>query len=166
MAIDPQVYKQTMGQWCAGVTVVTTLNQTQPYGMTANSFISVSINPLLVLVSIDHKAQIHSMIRNSGFFAVNILKAEQLELGKRFAGLYKDIMDRFEGVAYDTAVTGAPVLPGVIGWVDCNVHTTYEAGDHTLYIGEVVAAEGPGGADPLLYYNRTWGIFSPLPENG
>lgn len=164
MTIDPQVYKRTMGQWCAGVTVVTTVNDGVPYGMTANSFISVSINPLLVLVSVDHKAQIHGLITRSQVYAVNILKAEQVDWGKRFAGLMKEIVNRFEGIDYQVAVTGSPVLPGVIGWVDCRLYTAQEVGDHTLFIGEVLAAEGPGGAEPLLYYNRQWGIFADLPS--
>jgi len=159
MSLDPQVYKQTMGQWATGVTVVTTFTEARYYGMTANSFISVSINPLLVLVSIDHKAQIHSLITKSQIFAVSILNATHSEWGKRFAGFDKEITDRFAGIAFETAVTGAPVLPGVIGWVDCRVYSTYEVGDHTLFIGEVLAAEGPGGADPLMYFNRAWGTF-------
>ncbi|MBC7872136.1 MAG: flavin reductase family protein [Chitinophagaceae bacterium] len=162
MSLDPQIYKQTMGQWATGVTVVTTIADGTYYGMTANSFISVSINPLLVLISVDHKAQIHPLITQSQVFAVSILNAAHIEWGKRFAGFNKDVMDRFEGIPFETAVTGSPVLPGVIGWVDCRLYTTYEAGDHTLFVGEVLAAEGPGGADPLLYFNRVWGTFKAL----
>ncbi len=158
--MDDQTFKEALRQWVAGVTVVTTKHDDTLHGMTASSFTSVSLNPHLILVALGKHLYTHELIEKSGIFAANILHTGQLEWAKRFAGMYPDIEDRFFDIDHTTAKTGAPILPGVVAWVDCQVEHAYAAGDHTIYVGRVVAAAGSGGNDPLLYHNRTWGKFA------
>lgn len=160
--MDDQTFKEALRQWVAGVTIVTTEADGMKHGMTASSFTSISLNPHLILVSLGQHIFTHSLIQKSGFFAANILHTSQLDWAKRFAGMHPEIEDRFFDIDHTTAQTGAPILPGVIAWVDCEVEHAYPAGDHTLFVGRVLAAAGPGGHDPLLYYSRTWGHFAPL----
>ncbi len=162
MAIDPQTYKQAMAQWASGVTVVTTrLPDGEIKGMTASSFTSVSINPYLILVCVAKKLYTHEVLLQSDVFAVNILNSTQAEIAQIFAGMRPDITDRFTHVGYSTSETGSPILPDVAGWLDCKKYQVVDAGDHTIFIGEVVSAYGSTDKSPLIYFNRQWGSFAP-----
>jgi flavin reductase (DIM6/NTAB) family NADH-FMN oxidoreductase RutF len=165
MSLDPNLFKKVMAQWSSGITIVTTAFDGHWQGITANSFSSVSLNPPLVAVSIDKKLYTHSFLERSGIFAVNILGADQVQWGKLFAGFFPEIEDRFAGIEFQTAITGSPILADVIGWVDCQVRHSYDAGDHTIFVGDVVAGDTPRDAVPLVYHNRTWGQFVNLPED-
>lgn len=154
--IEPQIFKDILSHWASGVTVVTTMEGQQRVGMTASSFSSVSVTPSLILVCIAKKLHTHQAITRSGFFAVHILNVTQVELGMRFAGMIPAITDRFQGLATQTAATGAPIISGVLGWLDCRVYGAYEGGDHTIFVGEVMAGESNERTAPLLYYHRNW----------
>ncbi|MEZ4735114.1 MAG: flavin reductase family protein [Caldilineaceae bacterium] len=154
--IDPQIFRNTLSHWASGVTVVTTHDGTQHVGMTASSFSSVSIDPPQILICVAKKLHTHQAIQASGFFAVHILKTTQLEWGMRFAGMIPEVTDRFEGITVQTAITGAPILPDVLGWLDCQLRHAYEGGDHTIFVGEVVASNSNDDGMPLLYYHRHW----------
>ena len=163
MTVDPQSYKQLLANWASGVTVVTSFFEGERVGLTASSFSSVSLEPPLVLVCIANRLYTHAFIARSGVFAVNLLSAPQVELGKRFAGFYKEIVDRFADLQCSQSVTGSPLLPGTLAWLDCRVYQAYAGGDHTIYVGEVLAgAVNDSDNSPLLYHNRTWGQFRPL----
>ncbi|NJN79649.1 MAG: hydroxymethylglutaryl-CoA lyase [Anaerolineales bacterium] len=108
------------------------------------------------MVSLDKKLFTHNVIAESGFFAVNVLSARQLELGMRFAGMKPEIKDRFAGLQTHTAVTGSPLLPDSLAWVDCTVWSTYDGGDHTIFVGEVKDIFVSDADMPLLYHNRLW----------
>ena len=101
-------------------------------------------------------ARAHDAIEQSGYFAVNILGMEQKEWGMRFAGLQPEVTDRFQGIEWIEAQTGAPILPGVLGWLDCQLRHSLASGDHTIFVGEVAACEVGEGGMPLLYYSRDW----------
>ncbi len=158
--VERQMFKEVMAHWSSGVTIVTTCQDTTAVGMTASSFTSVSLWPPQILICVDHKANTHAAIRQSGYFAVNLLGIEQLEWAMRFAGLQPAITDRFEGIAWFTAETGAPILPGVLGWLDCRLSQAFVCGDHTIFVGDVVtcstANELSDDGAPLLYYRRAW----------
>ncbi|HEX8682173.1 MAG TPA: flavin reductase family protein [Ardenticatenaceae bacterium] len=156
MAIDIQAFKVAMSQFATGVTVLTTRHEGQNAGITANAFCSVSLDPPLVLVCVDRRLSTHDAIAQSGIFAINILSLLQMEWGDRFAGRYPAILDRFDGIEFTTAVTGSPILPGCLSWVDCTLRHAYEGGDHTIFVGEVVAVDVTGGDPPLLYHDRRW----------
>lgn len=162
MAVDPQNFKQTLAQWASGVTVVTTcMEDGTPKGMTASAFSSVSAEPPLILVCISKNLITHDAIEKSGFFAVNILARSQEDWGKLFAGMMPEIEDRFADIDTITAETGAPILPDVLGWLDCRVHNQVDGGSHSIFIGEVLAADESGEGQPLMYFNRSWGTFAP-----
>jgi flavin reductase (DIM6/NTAB) family NADH-FMN oxidoreductase RutF len=156
MYIEPQAFKGVMAHWASGVTIVTSCQANTPVGMTVSSFTSVSLQPPQILVCINLQALTHSAIAGSRCFAVNLLSLGQRDWGARFAGLQPEIVDRFGGIRYSVALTGAPILPGVLAWLDCRVQHAFVSGDHTVFIGDVVAGEAYSNTAPLLYYNRDW----------
>lgn len=156
MPVESQVFKNCLAQWASGVTVVTSADGDQRVGITASSFTSVSLEPPRILICVDKRLYTHTLIERSQVFAVNILSEDQLELGMRFAGLLPELADRFAGIECSTAVTGAPILPGGLAWLDCRLVYAYEGGDHTIFVGEVEAAHAQEPGDPLLYYSRQW----------
>lgn len=146
---DSTEFRRVMGMFATGVTVVTTLTQEgRPHGLTANAFMSVSLDPPLVLVSIDKKTETHAHLRAAGRFCVNVLRETHKELSDKFASKSPD---KFEGVAYRTEATGSPVLEDALAWIDCEVAQAYEGGDHTLFLGKVVAL-GRSEGSPLLFF--------------
>ena len=156
MTFHPNDFKRAMSQFASGVTVVTTKHGDTPIGITASSFTSLSLDPPLVIVSLDKKLFTHNVIAESGFFAVNVLSARQLDLGMRFAGMKPEIKDRFAGINVRTAATGSPILPNSLAWVDCKVWNMYDGGDHTIFVGEVKDLSVSDYDMPLLYHNRLW----------
>jgi flavin reductase (DIM6/NTAB) family NADH-FMN oxidoreductase RutF len=124
-----------------GVYVVTTRLGEKINGMTAAWVAQVSLNPLLVMVSIAPSRYSHTLIKESGIFAINVLTAEQVELGKRFGYKSGRKIDKFAGLDYLAAGSGAPVLPQAYAYLDLKLVQTYTAGDHTLFVGEVMEAK-------------------------
>ena len=151
MAVDTATFRDVLGQWPSGVTVVTTLADGAWHGMTASSFSSVSADPPLVSVALLKKIYTHELFQNSGVFGVNILAKDQTEIGKRFAGMNPEITDRFDGLDVQTAETGVPLLSQSVAWLDCKILHMYDGGDHTIFVGEVERATARS-ARPLLYY--------------
>ena len=144
--MEDRLFRDAMGKFATGVTVVTTKLEEGPHGMTANAFMSVSLDPKLVVVSIGHKARFLSKVRESQKFAVNILTAEQKEMSMVFAGQLKDEVEiNFEELA------GLPVLPGALAQVSCEVVSEYVEGDHTLFIGKVLDIKLNDG-EPLIFF--------------
>jgi len=156
MAFNPEFFKDAMAQWASGVTIVTTQWNGEKFGLTASSFTSVSLEPPLVSVALANSLYTLALVQQSGLFAVSLLASDQIDLGMRFAGMIPDIEDRFEGLDYTVAVTGCPVIPGNLAWLDCRVFHSFEAGDHTIFIGQVLEAGARSDGQPLLYYNRDW----------
>ena len=155
---DQTQFRRVMGQFATGVSVVTTSSEEgKPHGLTVNAFMSVSLEPPLVLISIDKKAETHPLLLEARRFCVNILSEDQKSISDKFASKQAD---KFEGLSYRTGATGAPILDGAIAWIDCTVVETYEGGDHTLFLGEVKDLEARGGK-PLLFYG---GKYHRLPD--
>lgn len=150
MSIDEFRFRQALGHFASGVTVVTTEHEGKLYGMTVSSFASVSLKPPLILICIDNQLNTHAAISVSARFAVNILEQNQEHLSRRFA-THED--NKFVGVAWHTGQFGLPVLEGVLTVIECHVREAIPAGDHTIFIGEVMDAEINQGS-PLLYYRR------------
>ncbi|NIP79059.1 MAG: flavin reductase, partial [Gemmatimonadetes bacterium] len=128
-----------------------------PRGLTANAVSSVSLDPPLVLVCVERVADTHDVIETTGAFAISILAGEDEALARRFATYPTE--EKFDGVAYRRASTGAPVLEDALGWIDCRVWAAYDGGDHTIFVGEVVDGDAGGGA-PLLYFRGGYGRLS------
>ena len=158
MAIDARELRNVMGHFATGVTVITTKDATgKPFGLTANAFSSLSLDPPLVLVCVDKKVDCYACFEESKVFAVNFLSEEQESLSGRFAT--KGI-EKFEGVAYKNGECGVPLLDGAIGHIECKVVNGYEGGDHTIYIGEIQSASASGD-NPLLFFK---GKYYRLPQ--
>ncbi|WP_170970235.1 flavin reductase [Nocardioides jishulii] len=159
--VDPATFRDVMAQWPSGVTIVTTLDADGVRkGMTASSFSSVSLTPPLVSVCLLKSLYTHKLISDSGVFGVNVLAKDQQEVARRFAGMVPGLEDRFEGEEWTIAETGVSLLDSALGWVDCRVVHEYEGGDHTIFVGEVVAANNARRSAPLLFHSRGWGQFA------
>jgi flavin reductase (DIM6/NTAB) family NADH-FMN oxidoreductase RutF len=147
--MDPKELRRVMGQFATGVTIVTTRDaEGRPYGLTANAFASLSLDPPLVLICIDRKAETFSHFYASRCFVVNVLTDAQQDLSTRFA---KSGGFKFEGVAYETNGVGVPVLDGTLAHIECALVETHEAGDHVIHVGRVENIAVRGG-NPLLFF--------------
>lgn len=157
--MDPQQFRRTMGNFAAGVTVVT-LPQTPYHGITVNAFASVSLDPSLVLICLDHDTESHERLSTGSDdgYCVNVLAADQRHLGEYFAGMMELDPAPFDTESTRTAVTGAPVFEEAIAYLDCSLYDALKSGDHTVYVGEVEAAEvfRPEAA-ALTYFRGDWG---------
>lgn len=158
--MDPNEFRRVLGHFPTGVTIVTTMAGDGVYcGLTVTAFCAVSLDPALVLVCVERDSESHGCIAEAGVFAVSVLEGEQGELlSRRFSDYAAD--DKFAGVSHRAAVTGAPVLDVAIAWVDCRVTRQARAGDHTIFIGEVVAGDAREG-NPLVHYRGGYGTFEP-----
>jgi len=156
MSVEPEELRRTMRRWATGVTVVSVENNGIFHGMTVNSFTSVSIDPPLILVSLERGTRTQGMVSTAGYFGVTILHRRQQEIAERFAGRYTEHLNRFEGLDTFKLLTGAPLLAGGLAWFDCKVVVTYEAGTHTLYLGDVLAVKERNEDRPLIYYNQDY----------
>lgn len=138
-----------MGLFATGVTVLTTRDSHgRPYGLTANAVASLSLDPPLLIICIDKKAETHPHFSDSRRFVVNILAEDQAELSTRFA---KSGGDKFGDLTFSANQDGVPVLEGTIAHVECRIIETHEGGDHVIHIGEVQHAEVRGGR-PLCFF--------------
>ena len=155
MPIPIDQFKFVMRQWASGVTVVTMQTETRRHGLTISGFLSVSLEPPLVLISIGEEMTSEALLKESAAFVVNFLRDDQSELSDRFAGRLGAV-DRLEGVPTQPSISGAPILQDCLAWLDCRVVQTVAAGDHVLYIGEVMAAGMNEPAKPLLYWNADY----------
>lgn len=149
MAFDKTELRRVMGHFATGVTIVTTHDgQGRCYGLTANAVCSVSLEPPLVLVCVDKAAESHPAFALSQAFVVNILGDEQEELSRRFA---VSGGEKFVGLACRNGGTGTPIIEGALAHVECRVVATHDAGDHTIYIGQVEGGDVTAGS-PLLFF--------------
>ncbi len=154
--ITPDEFRRVMGRFATGVTIVTTRAGDDVHGTTMSAVCSVSLHPQLVLVCVDHESDIHALIRESGVFAVNVLHEGQASLAAELS--HKGTAEllaahRLETLPHRTGESGAPLLEDSLAHVECRVENTVEAGDHTIYVGAVVAAGVNPRADrPLLHY--------------
>jgi flavin reductase (DIM6/NTAB) family NADH-FMN oxidoreductase RutF len=145
-----------MRHFPTGVTVVTSVREGEPRGVTVSSFASVSVEPPLVLICINREARSYLYISTSKVFCVNILAGDQRDLAQRFAGKMRE--RQFEGVEYSLGTTGTPVLAGSVAHLDCRVQEEHHAGSHSIFIGAVVACTSRAGS-PLGYYNGDFHDF-------
>ena len=152
-------FRKVLSHFGSGVTIVTTSDaDKRPTGLTCSSFASVSLDPPLILVCVDHKAQSFPALRESGRFAVNILSSGQEAVSRRFAT--SKIIDKFDGVAHTITDLGLPLLHEALAHLECTTVNTHVEGDHTIFVGRVERISVPGG-EPLLYFR---GKYERLPS--
>ena len=158
--VSADALRNVLGRRAATVAIATARVGERVHGMTVTAFTEVSLDPPLVLVCADKASDTHPVIAAGGVFALNLLASDQAVLSNRFASK-KDEERRFEGIAWETEATGAPILPGTLGVLDCRVVAAHEAGDHVIYIGQIEAIRVAEDREPLLYHRGSYGVFRP-----
>ena len=156
MSVDGRAFRDALRHFPAGVTLVTIRCGEIVHGLTVSAFASVSPEPPLIAILIDHAHLAHTLLqRPDAVFAVNILGEEQRALADRFAWVEDE--ERFAAGSWTSGQTGAPLLVDALAWLDCTLHSQHAAGSHTLYIGRVeVCATPRAGELPLVYWNRDY----------
>jgi flavin reductase (DIM6/NTAB) family NADH-FMN oxidoreductase RutF len=145
--------RDMMARFATGVTVVAARHGPLLAGMTANAIASVSVDPPLMMASIARKAETHGAIIGSHSFAISVLADEQRALAQCFAQPTSAVkLTRFCDAAWEEAETGSPILEGALAYFDCRLVDRYDGGDHTMFLGEIVAAGFREDAEPLLWY--------------
>ncbi len=151
--VNPALFRQLLGRFATGVTVVTTRDPAgRPIGMTASSVASVSLHPPLVLVSIDQANDMHPALRAASRFVLNVLADDQEALSRRFAAEHSD---RFDGVPYRDSGHALPIIEGTVASIECEKQAEAPGGDHTVFFG-LVTGGSVSDRRPLLYYRSSY----------
>ena len=161
--VTPEFFRGALRRFPTGVTVVTTIVDSEPHGMTANAFASASLAPPLVLVCVDRQAQLHAYLEEATAFGVSILAADQQELFVWFATPERPPgAGQFAGISWFRGTgTGAPLLDGAAARLECRRAERFPAGDHSIYTGQVVAADFDTSIAPLLYVDGDYVVPPP-----
>ncbi len=158
MSLDFKEFRFALGNFPTGVTVITSVTgEGELLGATVNSFSSVSLDPPLVLFSLDRSAYSLDAYLNAGVFAVNILSRDQQDISNRFA---KALEEKWGDVSYETWVTGSPILSDSIASFDCRLWNTYDGGDHVIFVGEVLKMSCKDDDDPLVFFRGRYGALA------
>ena len=158
LAPVPDRFRQVLGHFCTGVTVITTADEAGPAGFTCQSFAAVSLEPPLVLFCPSRESATWRRIEQAGHFCANVLADEQRELARLFA---TRPAAKFGGVGWFPSPAGAPVLGGAVTWVGATVETVHEAGDHYVVIGRVTSLGASRTGPPLLFYRGRYAVTAP-----
>ena len=154
--------RSMMGRFATGVTVVAARHGPLLAGMTANAIASISIDPPLMMASISRRAETHVAVVGSHAFALSVLASDQQELAECFAQpTTADKLKRFCDAPWHEAETGSPILEGALAYFDCRLTARHDGGDHTVFLGEIVAAGYREDADPLLWYGSEYRRLAP-----
>lgn len=148
--MDDRLFRDAMGKFTTGVTVITTAVGSDVHGMTANAFMSVSLKPKLITVSVDDKANMYTKMNGAEWFAVSILREDQKTVSMNFAGQQKDLTVDFDWH------NGVPFIKNALASLICRKHQSIKVGDHTLFVGEVLELTLNNG-DPLTYFGGKYG---------
>ncbi len=148
------LYKEVLGRYCSGVTIVTFNNSDGIHGLTVSSFTSLSMMPPLILVCIKNDGMSYNGLMKSTGFCINILSDGQKELGKRFANPKLNSVERFQDAEYKLLESGMPVFSDNLGYLECTIKDKFTGGDHTIFIGQVESLNFSDNKSPLLYYNK------------
>jgi flavin reductase (DIM6/NTAB) family NADH-FMN oxidoreductase RutF len=152
MPIDAAGYRKVIGAFATGVTIVTTEVDGRLHGFTANAVASLSLDPLLLLVCVDKRANAHPELARARAFGVNILTESQQDLSNLFAKSGEPMVSTLRGVPFHRGVTGVPLIDGALASLECETHRALDGGDHTIHLGRVVEGVVHRDAQPLLYY--------------
>jgi flavin reductase (DIM6/NTAB) family NADH-FMN oxidoreductase RutF len=155
--MDDLLFRKAMGKFATGVTVLTTIHEGDIHGMTANAFMSVSLDPKLVVISVGKNARFLDKVTQSKRFAVNILAEDQQQVSQHFAG-------KPQGDVHFATLDGLPVIDGAIAQITCEVASVYEEGDHTLFIGRVTDLKLEE-KNPLLFFGGKYSEVAALETN-
>jgi flavin reductase (DIM6/NTAB) family NADH-FMN oxidoreductase RutF len=153
MNFNSSEFRKAMGAFATGVTIITVDLDGEVHGMTANAFTSVSLDPMLVLVCVDHSTRTHAHLHAKKRFGINVLCEDQRAVSEYYARPERthEHAEAEAGASFDRTAHGTPVLRGALAYLECRLQSVQEAGDHSIFIGEVedvVVREG----DPLLFF--------------
>jgi 3-hydroxy-9,10-secoandrosta-1,3,5(10)-triene-9,17-dione monooxygenase reductase component len=154
-ASEPGRFRQVLGHFCTGVTIITTVDADGPAGFACQSFAALSLDPPLVLFCPSRSSVTWPRIERAGHFCANVLTAGQRELARVFGAKGTD---KFAGVSWWPSSSGAPVLAGALTWVGCAIEAVHEAGDHYVVLGRVTELGECGPEQPLLFYRGRYGV--------
>ena len=164
---EPRRFRQVLGHFCTGVTVITALvDQAQPVGFACQSFAAVSLEPPLVLFCPSRRSATWPRIERVGHFCANVLTDGQRELSRAFGISAATGTDKFAGLRWSPCSSGAPVLEGALTWIGCAVQAVHEAGDHFVVIGRVIELGECAPNPPLLFYRGRYAAGVRAPEEG
>jgi flavin reductase (DIM6/NTAB) family NADH-FMN oxidoreductase RutF len=169
MSSSQEDFRRAMSLFATGVTVVTVDYENEVQGMTANAFTSVSLDPMLVLVCVDHKARTHAHLHAKQRFGVNVLSEDQRLIAEYYARVDRDPARAEEeaGARFDRTRQGTPALRGALAYLECCLRTAQDAGDHTIFIAEVEGVAlrgGVGRGKPLLFFESGYRAIGPEVE--
>lgn len=156
MSVSPDAFRQAMRHWATGIVIFAASYEGFRHGMTVSSFNSLTLEPPLVMASIQKGTRTHYLTDSSNAFSVTILSASQQEISDIFAGRISDENDRFAGLEIEELVTGSPFIKGGLAYMDCKVVQRVDLGSHVIFIGEVVASKDLSQGEPLVYYDRAY----------
>ena len=151
--VDPHLFRKSCGRYATGIAVATVADSDgKPYGLTVNSFTSVSCSPPLVLICVDYRCSLLPLFRSNSWYGINVLSDRQRDLSVRFS---QRELDRFEGIEWYPSENGVPLIPSCLASLECCVSQTVEAGDHAILMAEVTSAEWRDG-EPLIYFGSSY----------
>ncbi|MFC7343365.1 3-hydroxy-9,10-secoandrosta-1,3,5(10)-triene-9,17-dione monooxygenase reductase subunit [Saccharopolyspora griseoalba] len=159
--IDSRTFRRTLGHFCTGVTVVTGTDGQRPVGFACQSFAALSLDPPLVLFCPGRWSRTWPLIERSGVFGVNVLTAAQRDVSSVFG---RSGEDKFAGLSWRRGPAGAPILDGVLTWLECAVESVHDGGDHDVVIGRVHALGPTAEAPPLLFHQGAYTTVAPDPS--
>ena len=157
-AIDGALYRQVLGHFLTGVTVISAIDpdSDEPVGMAASSFTSVSMDPAFVLFCAATSSSTWPRIQAAGAYCVNVLASDQERVSRQFSSKG----DKYANVSWHVGASGSPVFDDALAWIDCKIHAIHEAGDHVIVVGAVVGLGSSDAEGPLAYYRGGYGAFS------
>ena len=162
MSLTPSDFRQAMACFATGVTIITVDQDGEVHGMTANAFTAVSLDPVLVLVCVDQRARTHAHLHSRKRFGVNVLRNDQQTISEYYARSAETHQHPEEaGARFDRTAQGTPVLQGALAYLECRLHSTQTAGDHTIFIAEVEEVVVRDG-EPLLYFRSQYRDIEPV----
>ena len=158
--VDQRAFRDALGRFASGVTVVSTVLDGVDHAMTASAFTSVSLDPPLVLVCSHRTSRFHDAVLESGTWAVSVLAEEGRDASAWFADRGRPLLGQLDGVAHHRSPEGAALVDDSLAWLECRTHAVHDGGDHSILVGEVTWAAVRGDLDdPLLYYRAHYGTI-------
>ncbi|GAA1804998.1 flavin reductase family protein [Nesterenkonia flava] len=153
--VEARRFRDTLARYPSGITVISSMDETEPVGFTCQAFYSVSLEPPLVSFSVMRTSTSYPRVRDSGHFAVNLLAEDQRHVSDQFA---RTGTDKWHGISWVKTPSGLPALTGTLGWIDCEIWDEHVAGDHFIVIGEVRAlgSDDQARTDPLIFFDRAY----------
>jgi flavin reductase (DIM6/NTAB) family NADH-FMN oxidoreductase RutF len=158
--IKERELRTVVREYASSVAIITVAWKGVLHGMTATSFTTVSFRPPIVLICLHHLCRTRSLIKASAYFGINFLTEDQYHWSERFAGREPEINDRFSGIPIVTGVTGTPILADCLAWLECHVNASHIAGDHTIFVADVVAGNTGTSGRPLIYHQGAYRLIN------